>query len=133
MKYEVIHYFTDLQDFDHPYHVGDTFPRSGMKVSEERLKELSGSNNKQHKPLIKAVEDEPLPFSDDDITFEEKAEEIEEEKQEEKTEETKYTKTDINKMPTADLQNLAFENGFENAYDMTGGNLKKTLIEYFGL
>ena len=125
MRYEVIHYFTDLQDNNYPYQAGDIFPRGGMKVSEERLKELSGSNNKQHKPLIKAIEDEPISFSDDDITFEEKPEETTEEKQ--------YTRTDINKMSTSDLQNLAFENGFENAYDMTGSNLKKTLIEYFGL
>lgn len=121
MKYEVIHYFTDLQDFDHPYHVGDIFPRSGMKVSEQRLKELSSSKNKQHKPLIKAIEDEITEFSDDDITFEEKEEE------------KRYTKSEINRMATADLQNLAYNNGFENAYEMTGGELKKTLIEYFGL
>ena len=38
--YKVIHYFTDLQDFNHPYDVGDTFPRQGVSVTEERLKEL---------------------------------------------------------------------------------------------
>lgn len=124
MEYEVINYFTDLQDFDHPYHVGDKFPRDGMKVSEERLKELSGSYNKQHKPLIKAVEDETQEFSDDDIILE---------TQKEETEEKQYTKSEINRMSTADLQELAFNNGFENAYEMTGGELKKTLIEYFGL
>ena len=51
--YKAIHYFTDLQDFNHPYDVGDIFPRPGVSVTEERLKELSGSNNKQKKPLIK--------------------------------------------------------------------------------
>lgn len=56
MSYKVIHYFEDLQDFNHPYKVGDTFPRLGMVVTEERLKELSGSNNKQGKPLIEKVE-----------------------------------------------------------------------------
>ena len=56
MGYKVIHYFEDLQDFNHPYKVGDTFPRLGMVVTEGRLKELSGSNNKQGKPLIKKVE-----------------------------------------------------------------------------
>lgn len=56
MGYKVIHYFEDLQDFNHPYKVGDTFPRLGMVVTEERLKELSGSNNKQGKPLIEKVE-----------------------------------------------------------------------------
>ena len=56
MSYKVIHYFEDLQDFNHPYKVGETFPRLGMVVTEGRLKELSGSNNKQGKPLIEKVE-----------------------------------------------------------------------------
>lgn len=54
-KYEVVHFFTDLRDYDHPYNVGDEFPRQGVTVSEERLAELSSSNNKQRIPLIKAV------------------------------------------------------------------------------
>lgn len=56
-KYVVINYFTDLRDYDHPYNVGDEFPRQGVTVSEERLAELSSSRNKQRRPLIKAVED----------------------------------------------------------------------------
>ena len=55
-KYEVISFFTDLRDYDHPYNVGDEFPRHGVTVSEERLAELSSNKNKQHRPLIKAVE-----------------------------------------------------------------------------
>ena len=55
--YKVISFFTDLQDFNHPYKVGDVFPRQGMNVSEERLKELAGSKNKQGKPLIKKIEE----------------------------------------------------------------------------
>ena len=54
--YEVIKHFTDLQDDNHPYYVGETFPRKGLKVTEERLAELAGSNNKQGQPLIKKVE-----------------------------------------------------------------------------
>lgn len=118
--YKVIHFFTDLQDKNHPYNVGDIFPHDGLKVSEARLIELSGSNNKQHKPLIKLVEEEPLPFSDNDIILETQGE-------------NQYTKSEINRMKTEDLQSLAFNNGFENAYDMTGGELKKALIEHFGL
>ena len=56
--YKVISFFTDLQDFNHPYKVGDVFPRQGMNVSEERLKELAGSKNKQGKPLIEKIEEE---------------------------------------------------------------------------
>lgn len=123
--YEVIHYFTDLQDFNHPYNVGDIFPRNGLTVNEERLKELSGSSNKQHKPLIRKIEedgeDEPLPFSDKDIALESEAEQ------------KKYTKTEINRMTTAELQNLAAIEGIENAFETSGGELKKILIEHFNL
>ena len=28
--YKVIKYFTDLQDNEHPYNAGDTFPRDGL-------------------------------------------------------------------------------------------------------
>lgn len=44
--------FTDLQDGDHLYEVGDPFPREGLEVSEERIKELASSNNLQGTPLI---------------------------------------------------------------------------------
>ena len=55
MKYEVIHFFIDLCDHNHAYNVGDTFPRTGVVVSDERIKELSGSNNRQKVPLIKEI------------------------------------------------------------------------------
>ena len=55
--YKVINFFTDLHDNDHPYNVGDSFPRKGVKVSGERLIELAGSDNKQGKPLIEKVEE----------------------------------------------------------------------------
>ena len=44
-----------------------------------------------------------------------------------------YTKTDINRMPTADLQKLAAEYGIENAEKISGAELKKLLIEKFEL
>ena len=57
MGYRVIKFFTDLQDKGHPYNVGDPFPRAGLAVSEERIKELAGSRNKQKTPLIEEVYD----------------------------------------------------------------------------
>ena len=57
--YKVIKFFTDLQDKDHPYEVGDVFPRSGLSVSDGRFAELAGSQNKQGVPLIELVEEEP--------------------------------------------------------------------------
>lgn len=56
--YKVIKYFTDLQDDDYEYNVGDSFPRAGLDVSKERLTELSTDNNRQNKPLIERVEEQ---------------------------------------------------------------------------
>lgn len=44
-----------------------------------------------------------------------------------------YTKTEINKMTTAELQTLAATEGIENAFEKTGGELKKALIDLMGL
>lgn len=44
-----------------------------------------------------------------------------------------YTKTEINRMPTAELQSLAEQNGIENATEMSGVDLKAILIEKLGL
>ena len=48
------------------YHEGDIFPREGGDVSEERIKELAGSDNKQHTPLIELVEEDPDNTADTD-------------------------------------------------------------------
>lgn len=55
--YKVIAYFTDLQDNNHEYNVGDTYPRKGLEVKPERIEELAGSDNKQGKPLIEKAEE----------------------------------------------------------------------------
>lgn len=57
--YKVIKYFTDLQDSNHAYEVGDEFPREGMDVSEDRIAELAGPDNKQGTPLIELVPEKP--------------------------------------------------------------------------
>lgn len=67
MAYKVINYFTDLQDDNHEYNVGDIFPRSGKQVSEERLTELSNTSNRQGKPLIERV-DEQVNYSDMNVS-----------------------------------------------------------------
>ncbi len=53
--YKVIKFFTDLHDKEHPYNVGDIFPREGVTVTEGRLAELAGNDNKQGQPLIEEV------------------------------------------------------------------------------
>lgn len=54
--YEVLWAFKDLQDDEYRYEKGDTYPRTDYKPTDERIDELSGSNNKRGKPLIKAAE-----------------------------------------------------------------------------
>ncbi len=65
-----------------------------------------------------AEEASPLPFSDENIEFE-------------TDQEKRYTKSEINRMPIAELQNLAAEVGMEKAFETSGAQLKKNLIEYF--
>ena len=123
MSYKVIHYFTDLQDFNHPYKVGDTFPRLGLKVSNERLEELASSKNKQGKPLIEKVEEvKEKNFLD------EFAESVAEDRNAKKI---INTKTEINRMSTADLKKLAKENGLDDS--LSGAEIKKALIAKFDL
>lgn len=45
----------------------------------------------------------------------------------------KYTKTEINRMSTAELQALALENDIDGADEMTGAELKNVLVEKFKL
>ena len=49
----------------------------------------------------------------------------------EETKEFAYTKTEINRMSTADLKKLAKENGIEDG--LTGAEIKKALIEKYNL
>lgn len=107
--YKVLAYFTDLQDNNHPYTEGKPFPRDGFTVSEARLKELSSTNNRRGIKLIEFVEEET------------------------KEQPKPITKTEINRMNTAQLRELAVKNGIENAEEMTGAELKKVLISKFEL
>lgn len=61
--YKVIRYFTDLQDNNRAYNVGDVFPhdKCGYPVSEKRIAELASRNNLQKTPLIRYVELEEAP------------------------------------------------------------------------
>lgn len=54
--YKVIARFADLQDENHIYEIGDTYPRKGSKPSKERIEELAGDTNKIGIPLIKSEE-----------------------------------------------------------------------------
>ena len=57
--YKVIKYFTDLQDNNYAYYVGDTFPRNGVEVCAERIAELSSDKNRLGVPLIEEIAEKP--------------------------------------------------------------------------
>lgn len=62
--HRVIKFFTDLQDNNYPYHEGDTFPREGVTVTADRIKELASKKNKRGIPLIEEVKGEAIPFAE---------------------------------------------------------------------
>ena len=53
--YRVIKSFTDLQDNNYAYYVGDTFPHNGVEVCAERIAELASDKNRRGIPLIEEV------------------------------------------------------------------------------
>ena len=53
--YKVIKHFTDMQDNNFAYQVGDEYPRKGMSVLPSRIKELAGNKNRQGVPLIEEI------------------------------------------------------------------------------
>ena len=53
--YKVIKYFTDMQDNNFAYNVGDEYPRKGMSVLPSRIKELASNKNRQGCPLIEEI------------------------------------------------------------------------------
>ena len=57
--YKVIKYFTDLQDNNYAYYVGDTFPHNGVEVGAERIAELASDKNRLGVPLIEEIAEKP--------------------------------------------------------------------------
>ena len=57
--YKVIKSFTDLQDNNYAYYVGDTFPHNGVDVCSERIAELASDKNRIGVPLIEEVAEKP--------------------------------------------------------------------------
>lgn len=53
--YTTLEYFTDLQDNNYAYKVGDEYPRKGYKPTKERIEELAGTGNVRKRPVITAV------------------------------------------------------------------------------
>lgn len=53
--YQVIVSFTDLQDDNHVYYEGDSYPRNGYTPTKKRISELSSSSNMRGIPLIEGI------------------------------------------------------------------------------
>ena len=53
--YKVIKHFTDMQDNNFAYQVGDEYPRKGMSVLPSRIRELATDKNRQGVPLIEEI------------------------------------------------------------------------------
>ena len=53
--YRVIKAFTDMQDGNFAYQVGNEYPRKGMSVLQSRINELASSKNRQGVPLIEEI------------------------------------------------------------------------------
>ena len=63
--------FADLQDGNRIYEAGEQYPRPGLEVSQKRIAELAGSNNRMGYAVIEAVEapsDETSTEYEEDIT-----------------------------------------------------------------
>lgn len=92
--------------YDHMVKVNGKYYQSGEDVTE--IDDM-------------AENEDSLPFSDKDIELEENSSE------------KKYTKSDIQRMNKAELQELAINSGVEGAEEMTGQELKDYLLNVFGL
>lgn len=92
MKYKVIALFTDLEDNNYKYQVGDEYPRLGIQPSEKRIAELSGSLNKRKMPLIEKVETVKAEKKEEETVINKKAEAVEKTEEVEAVEENKEVK-----------------------------------------
>ena len=66
--YKVIESFTDLQDNNYVYYVGDTFPHNGVEVVAERIAELASDKNRLGVPLIEEIAEKPKRSRKKEIT-----------------------------------------------------------------
>ena len=73
--FRVIKHFTDMQDNDFSYQVGDEYPRKGMSVLPSRINELAGKKNRQGCPLIEEIPEKVEEPKKENKTSVEKADE----------------------------------------------------------
>ena len=64
-SYKVVKEFYDINDNNQLYREGDTYPRDGADVSNERIKELSTSENATRTPLIEEIKSRRNAYTDE--------------------------------------------------------------------
>lgn len=106
--------------FDHRVKFNGILYEIGQDVPTEENKAVEKANTKPQAVAKKEAVDDFSQYMNEPEIKEESAG-------------VKYTKTEINRMSTAELKEVAKLNGVNDADDMTGGELKKVLIEKFGL
>lgn len=84
----------------------------------------------RHKLKLQRAVEQTAPVVEENVTETKEETVVEEAKEVEKK---KYTKTEIARLSTLELQTLANNEGIENAFETSGTDLKKILIEHFGL
>lgn len=104
--------------FDHRVKFKGVLYEIGQDVPMEEKKAVEKANTKPQEVAKEKVADDFSQYMN--------APEIAEE-----STEVKYTKTEINRMSTADLKKLAKENGIDDG--LSGAEIKKALIEKFEL
>lgn len=122
--YKVIRYFTDAQDNEYAYNVGDVYPRKGHTVSKSRINDLLSGNNFQKVPLIALDKDAVINKT------EEPKEEPKEEPQAEPS--VEWTSEEIDKMPFMKLKSIAKKNGVD-VTEKKADEIRSELKERLGL
>lgn len=102
--YRVVKFFTDLQDGNNTYNVGDKYPREGYTPSNDRINTLLSSNNKQGTPLIKFEDEEEAATVAEEVTVAEDSPVAESEKV--------YDEDALSELTTKEIKALAEERGY---------------------
>jgi len=64
-RYRAKVYFTDAKDGDYVYKKGDAYPREGLTVSEERIRELSTPFNSRGVEVIEEIKTRRDSYADE--------------------------------------------------------------------
>lgn len=116
----------------YPYTVvrnGKKYP-PGTDVPENDVEKVIEEPTIEEPPAEVAVEEEPEPNDEEPIADPE--EEVARLKTEYKPV-PQYNKNTINRMSVADLRTVALESGIKDVVEKTGAQLKRELIDLFGL